>query len=419
LGRVRGPLEAAAPDGVVTIITGQATALGQLLGGSDADIAVRVRGEDMDQTFAYADQLVSRLHGAERVTNVRVGAERGQPQFEVELLREDAARYGVSAQAVTQAVEQGMKGVLATEFVAFDRKIPVWVRIPDELRYDVNTLERLQVSGVPLRELIDVRLTAAPAEIRREDRARVVSVLADVQGGGLDSAIEEVEAAVASVPAPRELRISVGGENEEMRRSFRDLAFAFGLAVLLVYMILAAQFESFVHPAVILTAAPLALIGAVAALLVTGGGVNTITLIGAVILVGIVDNDAIVKVEFILRARERGASIRDAIMEASRVRLRPILMTTVTTVAGLAPMALGFGAGADLRAPLAIVVIGGLSVATMLTLVVVPVLFSVVEDVRVALGGEAVRSRQAMPAPQDANAEPPVVPSLVQPEAAP
>jgi HAE1 family hydrophobic/amphiphilic exporter-1 len=417
--RVRGRLDAAAEGGVVTVLTGQATALGQMLGGADADIAVRVRGEDMDQTFAYADEVVAALEGSERVTNVRVGSERGQPQFEVELLREAANRYGLSAQAVTNAVEQGMKGVMATEFVAFDRKVPVWVRIPDEQRYDVKTLERLQLAGVPLRELIDVRLTAAPAEIRREDRARVVSVLADVREGGLDGAIQEVDAAVASVPGDRDLRVTVGGENEEMRRSFRDLAFAFGLAILLVYMILAAQFESFVVPAVILAAAPLALIGAVAALMITGQGLNTISLIGVVILVGIVDNDAIVKVEFIVQARERGASVRDAILEAGRVRLRPILMTTVTTVVGLAPMALGIGPGADLRAPLAIVVIGGLTVATLLTLVVVPVLFSVAEDLRVALGGDAVRTRKATPAGADAKVEGRGVPPLVQPEGAP
>jgi HAE1 family hydrophobic/amphiphilic exporter-1 len=395
--RLRERLVAAAPDGVVTLVTGQATALGQMLGGSDADISVRIRGEDMDQAFGYADEVVPTLEGLSSISNVRVGAERGQPQFEVEVLREAANRYGLQPMQVATAVEQGMRGVQATEFIAFDRKIPVMVRIPDELRYDVNTLERLQLNGVPLRELVSVNLAMGPAEIRREDQGRVVSVLADVREGGLDGAIQDVEEAVAATPVPDDFRVDVGGENEEMRRSFRDLALAFALAVILVYMILAAQFESFVHPAVILAAAPLALIGAVIALLITGQGISTISLIGAVILVGIVDNDAIVKVEFIVQARERGASVRDAIIEAGRVRLRPIIMTTVTTVVGLMPMALGFGPGADLRAPLAIVVIGGLTVATLLTLVVVPVLFSVTEDVRVALGGEAIRSRQAVP----------------------
>jgi HAE1 family hydrophobic/amphiphilic exporter-1 len=281
-----------------------------------------------------------------------------------------------------------MRGIRASnDFVAFDRKIPVYVRLPNQLRYDVETIERLRVSGVPLRELIQIDFGTAPAEIRREDQGRVVTVLADVRRGGLDQAIAEVEEALATLPYSSDLRVEVGGENEEMRRSFRDLAFAFVLALVLVYMILAAQFESFLHPGTILAAVPLALIGALLALLVTGHGVNTMSLIGIVILIGIAVNDAIVKVTFIVQARERGATTRVAILEAGRVRLRPILMTTVTTVLGLAPMAMGIGRGADLRAPMAVAVIGGLIVATFLTLIVVPVLYSVVEDVRVAVMG--------------------------------
>jgi HAE1 family hydrophobic/amphiphilic exporter-1 len=172
-----------------------------------------------------------------------------------------------------------------------------------------------------------------------------------------------------------------------MRRSFRDLAFAFGLALILVYMILAAQFESFVHPFTILMSVPLALVGAIVALILTGQGLNTMSLIGGVILVGIVVNDAIVKVDFINQARRQGNDLRAAITEAGRVRLRPIVMTTVTTVLGLLPMALGIGRGSDLRAPLAIAVIGGLTVATALTLIVVPVVYQAVERVRARVAG--------------------------------
>jgi HAE1 family hydrophobic/amphiphilic exporter-1 len=210
----------------------------------------------------------------------------------------------------------------------------------------------------------------------------VVVVYADVVSGGLNEAIAGVQDVLRQIPQDRDIRMEVGGENEEMRRSFRDLAFAFGLALLLVYMILAAQFESFVHPFTILMAVPLAVVGAVLALLFTGQGINTMSLIGAVILVGIVVNDSIVKVDFINQARDQGMALRDAIMEAGRVRLRPIIMTTVTTVLGLTPMALGIGRGADLRAPLAIAVIGGLTVATLLTLIVVPVVYSLVESAR-------------------------------------
>jgi HAE1 family hydrophobic/amphiphilic exporter-1 len=215
----------------------------------------------------------------------------------------------------------------------------------------------------------------------------VVPVYADVLRGGLDAAVADVEAALAAVPMSAGERWEVGGENEEMRRSFRDLAFAFALALLLVYMILAAQFESFIHPLTILIAVPLALVGAVLALVLAGEGLNTMSLIGVVILVGIVVNDAIVKVDFIRQGRERGETLRRAILEAGRVRLRPIVMTTVTTVLGLVPMALGIGRGADLRAPLAIAVIGGLVVATALTLIVVPVVFQSLERLRISVRG--------------------------------
>ena len=223
----------------------------------------------------------------------------------------------------------------------------------------------------------------------------MVTVYADVISGGLNRAIATVDDKLAALPPPFDVRVDVGGENEEMRRSFRDLAFAFALALVLVYMILAAQFESFRHPVIILISVPLALSGAVLALALSGQSLNTMSLIGVVILVGIVVNDAIVKVEFINQARARGAALREAILEAGRVRLRPIVMTTVTTVCGLTPLALGIGRGADLRAPLAIAVIGGLVVATALTLIVVPVVYSVVESGHARSRGRAHAPRPA------------------------
>ena len=381
VGRVR-ELEALFPAGALSFETGQATALGQILGGGEADIAVRVRGEDLDLTFPIAETIRDRLSAMTEIRNVRVGTERGQPQFQVSVDREACANYDIDPRVVAETIETAMRGELATEFVDFDRKIAVMVRLPDEVRYDAATLDRLSVSGIPLRELVTVRETVGPAEIRREDQGRVVTVYADVVSGGLGSSIAAIQGTLREMTFPADVRWDVGGENEEMQRSFRDLAFAFGLALLLVYMILAAQFESFVHPFTILMAVPLALVGAVLALALTGQGLNTMSLIGVVILVGIVVNDSIVKVDFINQARARGKGLRAAILEAGEVRLRPIVMTTVTTVLGLLPMALGIGRGADLRAPMAISVIGGLLVATALTLIVVPVVYSLVEDVR-------------------------------------
>jgi len=283
-----------------------------------------------------------------------------------------------------------MRGDIATEFVDFDRKIDVVVRYPDDMRYSRATLDGLRVQGVPIRELVTIREAVGPAQVRREDQARVIPVYADVVEGGLDQGIGDIQVALSDMVPSRDVRWQVGGENEEMRRSFRDLAFAFGLALILVYMILAAQFESFVHPLTILVSVPLALVGAVLALVLTGQGLNTMSLIGAVILVGIVVNDAIVKVDFINQSRERGMQLRAAILEAGRVRLRPIIMTTVTTVLGLTPMALGIGRGSDLRAPLAIAVIGGLLVATALTLIIVPVVYQSIENIRHMVTGGAL-----------------------------
>jgi HAE1 family hydrophobic/amphiphilic exporter-1 len=376
------------PAGALSVETGQATALGALLGGAEADIAVRVRSESLDAAYGVAQEVERRLAEVPSLGNVRIGTERGQPQVHVEIDRGACAAYGVDPRLVAETVDQAMRGDRATEFVDFDRKIDVVVRYPQELRYSMETLEGLRVQGVPIRELVHVRDALGPSEVHREDQARVIPVYADVVDGGLDQGIVDVQAALAPVPQTTEVRWEVGGENEEMRRSFRDLAFAFALALILVYMILAAQFESFIHPFTILMAVPLALVGAIAALLVTGGGLNTMSLIGGVILVGIVVNDAIVKVDFIVQSQQKGLALRDAILEAGRVRLRPIVMTTVTTVLGLFPMALGIGRGSDLRAPLAIAVIGGLTVATALTLIVVPVVFQTVETARLHVRGQ-------------------------------
>jgi len=376
------PVSLRDPLGTVTMESGGATALGRVLGGTEADVAVRIQGEDLELAFQFADQVQSRLAALPMLGSVRAGIERGQPELQVEIDREASASYGIDPRFIAETVEKAMRGAVATQFVDFDRKITVLVRYPEGLRSRRETLEGIRIQGVPLRYLATIEETMGPSEIHREQQGRVVTVFADVLSGGLERGIAAVEEVLTTIPPPGGLRVEVGGENEEMHRSFRDLSFAFALALLLVYMILAAQFESFVHPATILIAVPLALVGAILGLFVTGEGLNTLSLIGMVILVGIVVNDAIVKVEFVIQARARGASIRDAVLEAGRVRLRPIIMTTVTTVLGLLPMALGIGRGADLRSPLAISVIGGLLLATALTLIVIPVVFSLVEETR-------------------------------------
>jgi len=385
LRRLRPRLGSWGPE-ALSLETGQATALGRLLGGGEADLAVRVRGEDLEAAVAYARQVEVQLHRVPAVTNVRLGSEEGQPELRVEIDRERAAAFGIEPRRIAEAVERYMRGQQATEFMQFDEKVPVIVALSEEARRSAESLRQLTVDGIPLRELVRTREAVGPVEVRRSEQLRTVPVYADIASGGLEDAVGEVRAALADVPAPAGLRVEIGGENEEMRRAFRDLAFAFALALLLVYMILAAEFESFVHPFTILLSVPLAIIGAVLSVWIAGIGINTMSLIGLVILIGIVDNDAIVKVDFINRMRREGMGVREAILAAGRVRLRPILMTTVTTLLGVAPMALGLGRGAELQQPLAVVIFGGLLSATLLTLIVIPVAYSLVEDARAKLG---------------------------------
>ena len=382
LARIR-PLLAGIPPGVLTIETGTATALGRLLGGGEADLSVQIRGDDLEEIWNYASEVEKRLQPLRSLDNVRLGAEEGQPEVIVEIDRERAAAFGIEPRAIAETVEDYMRGSRAeNDFVDFDEKIPLIIRLPESERRSLATLDLLNVSGVPLRQLVRTRESVGPAEIRRIDQNRTVTVFADVGAGNLDEALADVRTTLAQIPPPDDVRIDIGGENEERDRSFRDLAFAFGLALILVYMILAAQFESFVHPFTILLSVPLALVGAAVALWISGEGLNSMSLIGLVILVGIVVNDAIVKVDFINQMRGTGLELRQAILAAGKVRLRPIIMTTVTTVFGLLPMAMGIGRGADLRAPLAVAVIGGLLSATALTLIVIPVAYDLLDEAR-------------------------------------
>ncbi|HEX8392664.1 MAG TPA: efflux RND transporter permease subunit [Longimicrobium sp.] len=398
LERLR-PALASFPSGSVAVEAGQATALGRLLGGGEADLAVRVRGQNLDAALAYAGELQRRLAAEPSVTNARLGTELGQPEMRVEIDRERAAAFGIDPRRISQTVESYMKGTVATELVEFDRKVPVVVRLPDEARHSPATLQELRVQGVPLRELVRVHDAAGPSEIRRMDQSRMVTLHADAGPDGVDHAVARIQAVVAAAPPPHGLRVDIGGENEEMRRGFTGLAFAFLLALLLVYMLLAAEFESLLLPFIVLLAVPLAAVGATVALWVTGAGLNTMSLIGMVILVGIVDNDAVVKVDFIIQARKQGMTRHEAIHAAGHARMRPIVMNSITAMLGLLPLALGIGPGGELQAPLAIAVFGGLLSATALTLVVIPVSYDVLDELSERIGAWMGRGPSAEPAP--------------------
>jgi len=390
----------------VSIETGRATSLGRAIALSEADLAVRVRGEDLPAVLAVADSAAVRISGLPELADVRLDLQQTQPELEIEVDRERAARYGLTVREVAEAIEAYLRGTEAERpFTEFAEKVDIRLQIPVASRQELGEVLGLQLDGVPIGELVHTRQGYGPVEIRREDQNRTVQVLADVRQGGIDRAEKAITSALAGLELPARTTIEVGGENEEMRESFRSLVFAFGLALFLVYLIMAAQFESLIQPVVVLVSVPLAGIGAVLALWIGRDGLNVMSAIGMVILIGIVVNDAIIKVDFINQQRAAGASKRAAIIEAGRLRLRPIVMTTVTTVFGLLPLALGWGAGADLRAPLAVAVIGGLISATFLTLIVVPVVYSLMVS-----PGESVRSHGAAARPVPPELAPGAVP---------
>jgi HAE1 family hydrophobic/amphiphilic exporter-1 len=378
------------PPGSVVVESGQATSVGRLLGGGDAAISIRVRGNDASAAMRYATEVTERIRHLPVLSGVRTNTQGGHPEVRIEVDRERASEYGVSPDRIAATLEGYMRGRVATELVEFDRVTPVIVRLAEAERRSASALDEVRVDGVPLRTLVRIDTATGPAEIRRVDQGRVVTVEADVARGGIEGASSAVHDAIRSLSLPEGLQLSVGGESEAMQRGFRGLMLALGLSVLLVYMLLAAEFESLLHPFVVLLAVPLAAIGATVALWATGGGINTMSLIGMVILVGIVDNDAVVKIDFINRLRREGLGRHEAIRAAGHARLRPIVMNSLTASLGLLPMAVGVGSGAELQAPLATAVLGGLVSATLLTLVVVPVCYDLLEDV-----ADHVRTRRA------------------------
>ena len=370
------------PDLSFSIVKEQST-LAQFLAFSTAEIGLKVKGEDLNRLTLIADELVSRLRNVEGIADINTNVEEGKPEFLIRIRKDAIEKYRIPPQAVSNFLVDAVRGELASQFKELEKKFDILVRMDEKTRGNIESLldEQMyyQETAIPLRELVYYDMVRGPKEIRRENQQREVIVSANLRGTKISQVVPEIQSQIDQLYLPFGYRVVFSGEQEEMSRSFRSLIFAFCLAVLLVYMIMAAQFESLVHPFLILFTLPMGLTGAVWALFLTGQTLNVISVIGMVVLAGIVVNDAIVKIDYTNQLRKRGLERREAILEASRVRLRPILMTTVTTAFGLFPMSLGLGRGAELQQPLAISVIGGLILATFLTLILIPVAYEIAE----------------------------------------
>ncbi len=372
-----------AVQGMTFSLVKEQSTLAQLMAFSTAEIGLKIKGDDLNRLRILAEQLVSKLEGVEGITDISTNLGEGKPEFLVSINKQAIEKYGIFPAALGNYLTNAVGGRIASEFKELEKKFDILVRLDEGVRENIDTLLDEQYSHqgmlIPLRELVSYKIARGPKEIRRESQQREVLVTANLAGKKISQVVPQVQGKIAELELPPGYRVVFSGEQEEMQRSFQSLIFAFGLAALLVYMIMAAQFESLKHPFLILFTLPMGLTGAIWALLITGQTLNVISVIGMVMLAGIVVNDAIVKVDYTNQLRRGGMGVREAIMQASRVRLRPILMTTVTTALGLFPMSLGLGKGSELQQPLAISVIGGLILATFLTLILIPMAYEIAE----------------------------------------
>ena len=347
-------------------------------------LEVVVSGYDLDRLREAAEQVRARMLADELFADVKTTVEAGNPEIQIVFDQERASQLGLVVRDIADRVVNSVRGEVATRYKLRDKQIDVLVRSVDTRAASIEEVRNLIVNPgsdfpVPLSAVADVQLAVGPAEVRRLGQERVAVVSANLAHGDLGTAVARLHAIVEEVELPVGTTAFLSGQSEEMQDSFRSLQFVLLMAIFLVYLVMASQFESLVHPFVILLTIPLAVIGAVWALWLTGTTVNVVAYIGLIMLAGIVVNQSIVLIDAVNQARERGLDKQDAIVEAGRLRLRPILITKLTTILGLLPMALGHGEGAEVRAPMAISVIGGVLLTTFLTLLVIPVVYAVLD----------------------------------------
>lgn len=367
------------PDIAYTVLRGQST-VNEFLALSTAEIGLQIKGRDLDRLKAVAGDLVARLAAIPGVTDIATNIGEGKPEFKVTVDKEALKRYpGLNPATIGNFLVSAVRGRVATQFREMEKKYDIVVRLEEATRENIERLlgETLPFEGrlIPLRDVVSYEVVRGPREIRRENQEREVLVTANLKGRKLSQVTPAVDRAIGSLALPSGYRVVWSGEREEMSRSFRSLILALLLAALLTYMIMAAQFESLVHPFIVMFTLPMGAAGAIVALLLTGGTLNVISIIGMVVLVGIVVDNATVKIDYTNQLRRGGMPLRQAVEEGSHVRLRPILMSTGSTLVGLVPMALALERGAELMQPLAVVVIGGLFFSTFMTLILIPVIY--------------------------------------------
>lgn len=354
--------------------------------GGDKPLQVNIMGDDFETLEVLSDQVAAIVKKVPGTRDVDTSASKGRPEVMIRLDREKASLYGYDAGKMALLIRSSINGVVATEYKVAGTEIDVNVQLEEASRKTLEDLKNMPILtqygvSVPLSYIADIEVTEGYDTIKREDQERIIYVSSDVYKRSLGDVVKDIQAKIDDVPLPDGYSIEIEGQHKLMEEAFGELTLALVLAVILVYAVMAAQFESFIYPFTIMFTVPFAAIGVVLGLLLTGRSFNVPAFMGIIMLAGIVVNNAIVLVDYINQLKSEGVPAREAIIQAGPTRLRPVLMTTLTTVLGLVPLALGIGEGAEIQAPLATVVIGGLLASTLLTLIATPVIYSLVDDV--------------------------------------
>ncbi|GIP35343.1 efflux RND transporter permease subunit [Paenibacillus sp. J2TS4] len=353
--------------------------------GTGTPVQIQINGPDFTVLTELSEQVVWTVSQIEGIHNAQSSISAGRPEIRVHVDREAAAQYGLSFQQVLQEAETGFNGRVATRYREDGYEYDVRILLPEGERQTISDLESMMLPTatgqlIPLSAVAELQQVVGPSQIQRQNQERQVNVTSDIVDRDLGGVIADINAALSGMNFPDGYSYSMGGQAEDMMKSFQDLAMALVFSIFLVYIVMAVQFESVLHPLVIMFAMPTMFVGVMLGLFITGKPLSVPALIGVIMLAGIVVNNAIVLIDYINTLRGRGVERTEAILEAGTTRLRPIWMTTLTTVLAMIPLALGIGEGGESQAPLAVVIIFGLMVSSCFTLFLVPVMYTLFDD---------------------------------------
>jgi HAE1 family hydrophobic/amphiphilic exporter-1 len=359
----------------------------ELLVAGQRPLSVEIIGHDLAATDALAARISEVVRDTPGARDVTVSRSPGKPELLVEVDRRKASSLGLNVAAIGQTLRTYFYGHSATQFREAGEEYDIYLKLREDQRAGLSDIKAASFRNVygqdiPLVNFATIAESQGPAEIERLNQERLVTVGADTYGRSLGQIVSDVERRVASLPKPPDVEVRYGGLVKEQRESFFDLTAMLLVGTVLVYMVMAAQFESLLHPFVIMFSVPFSFAGVAFALVFCGYAMSVITFVGVILLVGVVVNNAIVLVDYVNLLRARGFPLEEAVKETCRRRLRPILITTITTVFGLLPLALARGESAEVMRPLGATVIGGLTFSTLVTLVIVPVMYTILEKAR-------------------------------------